>query len=120
MDAETIYAVRVWVDPAASERLLVWLRHPHIADVVAQPGFLWARCIRLEQDAEDGWHAFMMLYGVESLSALDRYFENPIGKVFAEQRKAFEGQLRMDRAWGNMIIREDKRTTPQAAEPVHA
>ena len=100
MEADTIYLVRVWVHPDAVERMMGWLREKHLADVVSQPGFRFGHCIRLEQEAEDGWVALAMIYGLESRDALDRYFQNPIGARFAEERKAFDGMLRMDRAWG--------------------
>jgi len=107
MDAETIYLVRVWVHPNAIERMMDWLRAKHLADVVAQPGFRFGRCIRLEQTADDGWVALAMIYGLESREALERYFASPIGAQFAEERKAFDGMLRMDRAWGRMELAHD-------------
>lgn len=113
MDGEdVVYVVRVWIDPQGHDAVLGWLRAHHVADVVAQPGFRWARCVRLEQDAEDGWLAYVMLYGVESREALLRYFESPITQIFAEQRKPFAHMLRMDRAWGKVEIREGKAAAP--------
>lgn len=109
MDAGMIYVVRVWIDPAGAEAVTGWLRAHHMADVVAQPGFLWGRCIRLEQDADDGWLAYLMLYGLESREALQRYFANPIAERFAEERKPFAHMLRMERAWGLTEISEDRQ-----------
>lgn len=89
MEADTIYAVRVWIDPADVDDVVGWLRAHHLADVVAQPGFLGARCIRLEQDSGDGWQAYLMLYGLQSRAALECYFADPITERFAQERKPF-------------------------------
>ena len=71
-----------------------------MAEVTAQPGFRWLRRVRLDQDAEDGWHAYMMIYGLESREALLRYFESDAPKQYAEERKPFEQHLRTERALG--------------------
>ena len=110
MNADTMYIVRVWIDPAGVDAVMGWLADHHLADVVAQPGFLWGRCIRLEQPAQDGWVACLMLYGLESREALERYFANPIAQRFAEERKPFAHMLRMERAWGRTELSEDRPT----------
>lgn len=110
MDADTIYLVRVWVRPDAVDPMTTWLREKHLAEVVAQPGFVFGRCIRLEQNADDGWVAMAMIYGLESRTALDRYLVSPIHESFAEQRKPFEGMLRMERSWGRTELARDHLT----------
>ena len=60
-----------WVRPDGGQAVVDWLDRRHMAEVAEQPGFLWARRCRLEQDAEDGWHAHLMVYGLASRSALD-------------------------------------------------
>ena len=42
----------------------------------------------------------MMIYGLDSREALQRYFESPAPKRYAEERKPFEHHLRTERAWG--------------------
>ncbi len=100
MDAPFVYVVRFWLHPDGAATILHWLDSKHMAEVVAQPGFRSLRRGRLDQDSEDGWHAYMMIYGLESREALQRYFDSPAPKRYAEERKPFEHHLRTDRAWG--------------------
>jgi heme-degrading monooxygenase HmoA len=72
---------------------------------VAQPGFLSLRRVRLDQDAGDGWHAYLTIYEFESHEALQRYFESDAPKQYAEERKPFEQHLRTDRVWGAVDFR---------------
>ena len=102
MQAETLYCVRFWVSPEGRAQLLHWLDHSHMQDVVAQPGFRWMKRLKLAQDADDGWLAYMMIYGVESETALKAYFNSPATARFAAERKPFEHHLRMERWWGDV------------------
>lgn len=99
MDAPHYLIVRFWVAPAAEARVLAWL-DSHAAEVVAQPGFLWARCIRLEETDSLGWRAFYAVYGVESKAALDAYLENPVRQRFAREQIPFAGVMRLERNRG--------------------
>ena len=105
MDAPYLYVVKFWVHPDGVATILRWLDDKHMAEVTAQPGFRWSRRVRLDQDADDGWHAYMMIYGLESREALLRYFDSPAPKEYAEQRKPFERHLRTERAWGAVDFR---------------
>ncbi|HEY7609588.1 MAG TPA: hypothetical protein VIF14_10190 [Alphaproteobacteria bacterium] len=100
LDAAYHYIVRYWVAPAAEARVLAWLDGGHTAEVAAQPGFLWARRIRLEEVDVLGWRAFTTVYGLESKAALDAYFKNPIREKFAREQAAFADVLRVERSWG--------------------
>jgi quinol monooxygenase YgiN len=102
MTNETLYCVRFWVSPEGREQLLNWLDHSHMQDVVSQPGFLWMKRLKLAQDADDGWLAYMMIYSVESQAALHAYFDSPATARFAAERKPFEHHLRMERCWGDV------------------
>ena len=102
MDAPYLYVVKFWVHPDGAAAILRWLDDKHMAEVTAQPGFRWSRRVRLDQDAEDGWHAYMMIYGLESRDALMRYFESDAPKRYAQERKPFEHQLRTERGWGEI------------------
>jgi hypothetical protein len=42
----------------------------------------------------------MMIYGLASQAALQRYFDGPAPAKFAQERKPFEHHLRMERASG--------------------
>ena len=102
MDAPYLYVVKFWVHPDGAAAILRWLDDKHMAEVTAQPGFRWSRRVRLAQDAEDGWHAYMMIYGLESRDALMRYFESDAPQRYAQERKPFEHQLRTARGWGEI------------------
>jgi hypothetical protein len=100
MDASFAYVVKFWVSPEGSTTIMDWLDNKHTAEVVAQPGFRSVRRLCLEEKSDDGWQAYMMIYGVESREALMRYFESEAPKRFAEERKPFAHYLRTERAWG--------------------
>jgi hypothetical protein len=100
LDAPYHYIVRFWVAPAAEVRLLSWLDGGHTAEVVSQPGFLWARRIRLDETDSLGWRAFTTIYGLESRAALEAYFKNPIREKFAREQAAFADVMRAERSWG--------------------
>ena len=105
MDAPFVYVVKFWISPQGADSVLHWLDSKHTAEVVAQPGFLGVRRVRLEEDAADGWHAYLMIYGLESREALMRYFESDAPKRYAQERKPFEQHLRTERAWGAIDFR---------------
>ena len=65
MEADTYYVVKFWVKPQGGDAVIRWLDERHMAEVAHQPGFLWARRCRLDEDAPDGWHAYLMIYGLE-------------------------------------------------------
>jgi hypothetical protein len=102
MDAPYFYVVKFWISPQGAPEILHWLDSKHSADVVAQPGFAFVRRVKLEETASDGWHAYMMIYGLESRDALMRYFESDAPRRYAEERKPFEQHLRTERAWGEI------------------
>lgn len=94
------YIVRYWIAPAAEARVLAWLDGGHTAEMVALPGFLGARRLRLEETDSLGWRAFATIYSLESKAALDAYFKNPIRERFSREAAAFSGVLRSERSWG--------------------
>jgi len=100
MDAPYLYLVKFWVHPDSLKAVMDWLDGGHMAEVVAQPGFLFVRRVKLEQISDDGWSAYMMIYGLASQAALQRYFDGPAPAKFAQERNPFEHHLRMERASG--------------------
>ncbi len=104
MDAPFLYIVRWWVDPAAERRLLAWMRGGHMNEVVAQPGFLWARCVEIDEVDALGWRAYQNIYGLESRAALEAYFKNPIHDKFARERAPFDAALRTERSTGPVVL----------------
>ena len=105
MDAPYLYVVKFWIHPDGRKVVMDWLDGRHMAEVVAQPGFLFVRRVKLEQDSADGWSAHMMIYGLESKAALQRYFDSPAPARFAQERKPFEHHLRMERVFGAVDAR---------------
>jgi hypothetical protein len=100
-----MYVSRFWVDPKGVEEVFAWLDGGHVAEVVAQPGFRFAKRLKLEQKSEDGWDAYMMLYGLESREALDAYFsDKALSERFARERAPLERYLRLERYWGTVEI----------------
>lgn len=100
-NAAFFLVVRFWVAPQAEPRVLAWLEGGHVAEVVAQPGFLW--CRRLKLGAQDGWNGYAMLYGLESRAAFEAYEANmALAARFADERKPFEGALRIERYAGEV------------------
>jgi hypothetical protein len=61
MDAPYFYLVKFWVHPESRKAVLEWLDSGHMADMVALPGFLFVRRVKLEQESDDGWSGFMMI-----------------------------------------------------------
>lgn len=101
MSKKCIYLVRVWINPKVEKEVLAWLDGGHTADVVGQPGFVEAHRYRLEQDAPDGWHAYVNLYLLESRQALETYFNDAkLHERFGKERAGFNDAIRTDRAWG--------------------
>lgn len=105
MDAPVMYVVKFWVSPAGHKEVFEWLDGGHCAEVIAQPGFLFFKRIKLEQTSDDGWDSYMMLYGLTSRQALDDYFCNaPLHEKFVAERASFIHHLRMERAWGSVEL----------------
>ena len=65
MDAPVLYMVKVWVSPDGGSGYLRWLEHKHMAEVIAEPGFLWARKVHLDQVDDKGWEGYLLIYGLE-------------------------------------------------------
>ena len=109
MDAPVLYAVRIWLDPAHRARVIAWLDGGHQAEVTSQPGFLWSRRYRLAEDAKDGWHAYVALYGLRDRGALDAYAKNPIREKFARESAPFEKVMRIERFTGMLDLALPRR-----------
>jgi hypothetical protein len=79
--------------------------------VVGQPGFLWARMFDLEQSDEDGWPAYMMMYGLESREALEAYFGSDAPPRYARERIELDLDrlIRANRFFGKPAMRIDSK-----------
>ena len=104
MEAPAVYLVRFWVKPGGEKKVFQWLDGGHLKDVLAQPGFLWARRYKLTQPDKDGWPCYAMIYGVKSVAALEAYFDSSATKQYAKERidLGLDALLKMDRNWGTL------------------
>ncbi|MGE0737251.1 MAG: DUF4286 family protein [Alphaproteobacteria bacterium] len=118
MSKRVVYLVRVWINPKFEKQVLAWLDGGHTADVVGQPGFIEAHRYRLEQDAPDGWHAYVNLYLLESRQALENYFNDAkLHERFGRERAAFNDAIRAERNWGVLqTLETPKRKAVKAAK----
>lgn len=104
MNAPYLYVVQFWIKPDAEARLVAWLREKHLQEVADQPGFLWARMVKLEQKSHDGWQGYVNLYGLESKAALDAYFASSARERFTKESAAFADSMRAERQWGSIVL----------------
>jgi hypothetical protein len=105
LQEEICYVVRFWIDPVDGGRVLDWLNDAHLADVAAQPGFLWARLIELEENDEWGWPAYVMIYGIQSREALESYLTGDAPLRYARERSelGIDPVLRAERSSGRVV-----------------
>jgi hypothetical protein len=102
--ARFFLVVRFRIAPEAEAQVLGWLEGGHAAEVLAQPGFLWCRRLRL---AEKG--AYAMLYGIESRAAFEAYeADAALKEKFARERAPFEKHMRIERFTGEVDLALDK------------
>jgi antibiotic biosynthesis monooxygenase (ABM) superfamily enzyme len=99
--AEILYMVRSWVDPDLGQPYLDWLEAKHIVEVCAEPGFLWARKVKLDQRDSSGWHGYLLLYGLADRAALDAYMKSPARDGFWKELEAFEAIHYSERFYGS-------------------
>jgi hypothetical protein len=106
--APFMYVVTMSVNPKGADRVIEWLDGTHLAEILTQPGFLWAQRVRLQQPAKDGWQAHQLIYALESGEALDAYqkgaarekFSRQARERFAQQGLRFDELVRAERVWG--------------------
>jgi hypothetical protein len=103
-EARFFLMVRFWIAPQAQAQVLGWLDGGHAAEVLAQPGFLWCRRLRLSEKG-----AYAMLYGIESRAAFEAYEANAaLKQKFARERAPFEKHLRIERFTGEVELALDR------------
>ncbi len=112
MKAPAVYFVRFWVNPSESKKVFDYLDQVHLKDVVSQPGFLWARRYKLTQTSSEGWPGYQMIYAVESLPALETYFNSAASKRYREEAGKLglldESVVKMERVWGALDAAVDR------------
>jgi len=102
MDAPVLYMVRAWVSPDGGQRYLDWLERKHMAEVIREPGFLWARRCRLDQTDDRGWQGYLLIYGLESRRALEDYLASPARERFWQELVKFDDVHRAERFFGSV------------------
>jgi antibiotic biosynthesis monooxygenase (ABM) superfamily enzyme len=102
MDAPVLYFVQAWVSPDGGERWLRWLEEKHMAEVLREPGFLWARRCRLEQHDERGWAGWLLIYGLASRADLERYLHSPARERFWRELEPLDAVHRAVRFYGTV------------------
>lgn len=102
MDAPVLYLVKAWVSPDGGERYLQWLEKKHMAEVIREPGFLWARRCRLEQTDDRGWVGYLLIYGLESRAALEAYLNSSARRRFWKELEPFNAVHRAERLYGGI------------------
>jgi antibiotic biosynthesis monooxygenase (ABM) superfamily enzyme len=103
-----LYMVRAWVAPDGGEGYLRWLEEKHMAEVIKEPGFLWARRCRLEQADEKGWQGYLLIYGLASRAALDAYLASPARARFWKELEPFNTVHRAERFYGSIDFELEK------------
>ena len=108
MNAPVLYMVRAWVAPDGGERYLQWLERKHMAEVIKEPGFLWARKCRLEQIDDQGWQGYLLIYGLQSRAALEAYLKSPARERFWKELEPLNAVHRAERFFGSVDFELDK------------
>jgi len=103
-DVGFFLVVHFWIAPGGEAQVLRWLEAGHMAEVLRQPGFLWARRLRLtESDAAGGWSPHAMIYGIESREHYEKYMSNTaLHAKFTREREPFASKLRIERFAGEV------------------
>ena len=98
--AQILYMVRSWVDPEKGQPYLDWLETKHMVEVCAEPGFLWARKIELDQKDCSSWPGYLLLYGPADRHALDAYMKSPAREGFWKELQDFQAIHYSERFFG--------------------
>ena len=106
-EAPLLYFVKAWVRPDGGERWLRWLETKHMAEVVAEPGFLWARRVRLDQTDARGWAGWLLVYALASREALEAYLRSPARARFWRELEPLADVQDAERFWGEVDLRLD-------------
>jgi antibiotic biosynthesis monooxygenase (ABM) superfamily enzyme len=108
MIAPVLYMVRAWVSPDGGDRYLRWLEQKHMAEVIKEPGFLWARKCRLEQTDDKGWQGHLLIYGLASRAALEAYLQSPARDRFWKELEPLNDVHYAERFYGTVDFELDK------------
>lgn len=91
-----VYEVNLAVEAEIAEAYAAWLG-PHIAEVLAVPGFVSARWWDVEADADDGRVRWCVEYRLESREALETYFAEHAERLRGDGLDRFGGRFEASR-----------------------
>ncbi len=92
----TIYAVKVEVDPVDEATWDEWNTTLHIPDVLMQSGFIRATKYKIDSDAE--WPQYMILYELDARASLDAYLKgDAVIRLRADHYSRFGSSTRLSR-----------------------
>lgn len=106
----TILIYKMWVAPEGVHLVKQYgIDDGHIAEVVAKPGFHWARLLDLQEVDEHGWKALVCIYCVDSRDVLTEFLESDDFKFkYPAERKDFEKYIRAEFQVGDIIYQVGK------------
>ena len=93
-----VYEVNLEVETEVAEAYAAWLA-PHVAEVLAAPGFVSADWWTVEPDGDDRQPGvrWCVQYRVESRAALQTYFDEHAGRLRGDGLARFGGRFRASR-----------------------
>jgi hypothetical protein len=104
-DAQFFLVVRFWIAPGGEPLVMQWLEGGHMKEVLHQPGFLWARRLKIPETDATGWSAHALIYGLDSRASYERYMANrDLHAKFARERQPFAAKLRIERFAGDVDL----------------
>uniref|UniRef100_UPI0038731EC1 DUF4286 family protein n=1 Tax=Natronospira sp. TaxID=2024970 RepID=UPI0038731EC1 len=93
---ELIYEVNLEISPRQKAAFDDWLSG-HVQALLEQPGFLSARILRNDEQAEDRWARRTVSYRLRDRQALDDYIAGPAEAMRADGLCRFGGSMRASR-----------------------
>ncbi len=103
----TLYAVKVEVDPIDEQVWDEWNTKQHIPDVLMQPGFI--RATKYKLDAQTEWPQYLIIYELDSRAALDNYLKgDAVIRLRADHYQRFGSSTRLSRMLLDPIVAIEK------------
>ena len=97
-----LYAVKAIIQPAAFERVKSWLADTHVREVVAEPGFIGAEIVHIDETGPAGEQSLLVIYRLASRAALETYFASTARMRFAQELSVFAEVMRAERWVGEI------------------
>jgi antibiotic biosynthesis monooxygenase (ABM) superfamily enzyme len=91
-----VYEVNLQVDREIADAYRAWLR-PHIAEIVALPGFFGAELFEVLEPAADGRLSLCVQYRLRDVDALQAYLDQHAARMRGEGLAKFGGRFSAQR-----------------------